>query len=89
MDSESSALDYLKNNPNNKKRFWETDIGKVFAHGIHEHNSAIGLIKGAISLYRKGHYTGKGLADAIETYTKKAQDSVDFIYTKTRELQGF
>jgi hypothetical protein len=74
------------------KKFWDTDTGKVFAHGLHEHNSAIGLIKGKIYLYKKGAYKISDipkLVEQLEGNVKKAQDAMDFIYKNIRELQGF
>jgi len=75
-----------------KDKFWDTPIGKAFGHAIHEHNSAIGLIKGKIYLYKRGVYKISDipkLVEELEGNVKKAQDAMDFIYTKTRELHGF
>jgi hypothetical protein len=92
MNNESSAFDYFLNNPNSKKKFWETDMGKIFAHGIHEHNSALGKVGTKIALYKAGKYTLKDipfLVNDLQNDLKKAQDSMDYIYENVRKLQGF
>lgn len=73
-------------------QFWQTDMGKIFAHGIHEHNSALGKIGAKITLYKSGKYKKEDehfLINELQNDLKKAQDSMDFIYEKVRKLQGF
>lgn len=73
-------------------QFWQTEMGKIFAHGIHEHNSALGKIGTKIAFYKAGGYKVKDipfLVNQLENDLKKAQDSIDFIYENVRKLQGF
>lgn len=71
-----------------KKRFWDTEEGKLFSHAIHEHNSAIGSIKNYNLFYERNRHNQEILTEErIEAMIRnnkeniqKATDSMDLLY---------
>lgn len=69
-------------------KFWDTEDGKVFSHAIHEHNSAIGMIKHYnqfFESYRNNPdiMTEEVILSMIEKNKKnceKAFESMDMLY---------
>jgi hypothetical protein len=70
------------------QKFWSTEDGKAFSHAIHEHNSAIGMIKNH-NLFFERHrndpkvLTEERIASMIESNkrnTQKAFEAMDFLY---------
>lgn len=76
------------------KQFWKTEKGKIFMHGIHEHNSALGLINSEVYFLKEFHskLSQKDInerLDRIENQKKKAIESMDYIYENIKKLEGF
>jgi hypothetical protein len=72
-------------------KFWDTEIGKIMSHGLHEHNTVLGQI--ARSRYYIEHKFDSLTKEQIliqinniEEGKKKAQEAMDFIYEKLKAL---
>jgi len=77
------------------KRFWDTEEGKIVSYGMHEHGGATCNIGANIQLLQmrleKGNLSNEELKDRLEKMSnslKKADDAVDYIYTKFKERHG-
>lgn len=83
----------------NETNFWETKIGKILSHGIHEHNSGLGYIQNGKSLLMKefklaqedelSEISFQILFDKNMATIRKGQDkckeSIDYIYKNLKE----
>jgi hypothetical protein len=73
-------------------RFYETEEGKLFAHVIHEHNSAIGMIKNHNLFYERHRNNLEILTEerilsriqSIKDAVDKAQEAMDLLYVHYR-----
>ena len=71
------------------ERFWDTEEGKLFGHAIHEHNSAMGMIKNYNLFYEKYRDNTDVLTEERilamiknnKSSVQKAMDSMDLLYT--------
>lgn len=66
-------------------KFWTTDLGKILSHGIHDHNSGLGIIVNYTSMIKKNPEKIDEYLVNILTGKKKCEESIDYIYTKIRE----
>jgi len=74
--------------------FWKTPVGKIFSHGIHEHNSGLGMIINyALFIERlneKGELTDEKLKEylqKIKDNKNKCEEAMDYVYTEIKKLQ--
>lgn len=73
--------------------FYQTEVGKVLAHGVHENNSSVGQIKNIIYLIRGAFDNGEYLTigemkqylDMLESAAKKSQDGMDYVYENIKK----
>jgi|SRR6187402_45060 len=74
-------------------RFWDTELGKKFSHTIHEHNSAIGMIRSYVQFIETYYKDPTKLTEErfllylknTEESCKKALDAVDYTYKYAQE----
>lgn len=73
-------------------RFRDTEEGKIIFHGLHEHGGATCNIGANILLLKrkieKGELSNEELEERLESMSrslKKAEESIDYIYTKFKE----
>ena len=72
-----------------EKNFWETKEGKIIGHGIHDHNSAIELLRGYLEYSECPNNiftTKEEYNDKIKKLFKKTQVSIDYIYTSFKNI---
>jgi len=74
--------------------FYNTEVGKILAHGIHEQNSSLGQISSCVYLLKSekenGDLTNEEFLkymDMIESAIKKNKDGMDYIYIKLKEIE--
>lgn len=70
--------------------FMSTEPGAILYHGVHDHNSAMGQIKQSLDMIID--HINNGEIDQAKTYleiikksVKKAEDSIDYIYSKIKD----
>lgn len=84
--------------------FWKTKIGKIFNYGIHEHNSGLGYISSSkhyiqycidnklLEITFKDDKIKEGFNNSLERIINgknKCKESLDYIYTKIKEEEGY
>lgn len=78
-----------------KVNFWKTPEGKIISHGIHEHNSGLGIINNYIRWFE--YSLEKGIQHSKEEQLEvlarmrdgkvKCRESIDYIYIELKKLQ--
>lgn len=80
-------------------RFWDTEEGKILAHGIHEHSRGMSYIINSVAIIKalmmNGSIKFEGDDDSLAQFNKYlelilegkkvSKDSIDFIYTKFKD----
>ncbi len=77
-----------------KPNFLNTQVGKVLAHGIHEHNSGMGFIISAVNLINLEHENGTLTTEMLEKYLDiiikgkiKSTEGIDYIYEQLKTIE--
>jgi len=74
--------------------FWKTPEGKILGHGIHEHNSGLGIISNYLKHLKyiiendleKDKDDLLKVLESIEKARIRCRESMDYIYTNIKEL---
>lgn len=76
-----------------QKKFFDTELGKIAFHVIHENNGAMGLINNNIhilkTLIELGELTDEKLTDVLNVMkncVERTNAATDFLYVKTKEF---
>lgn len=74
--------------------FYNTEVGKILAHGVHENNSSAGQILGLSRIIREESRTKELSQEDLEKYltmmetaVKKSQDGMDYVYSHIKALE--
>ncbi len=77
-----------------KPNFYQTQVGRILAHGIHEHNSGMGFIVSAVNLIKSEHESGTLTNEILEKYLDiiikgkdKSTDGIDYIYEQLKSIE--
>lgn len=80
-----------------KISFWKTPEGKILSHGIHEHNSGLGILQNYIKWFEYSlknnieHSKEEQLKvlDSMKNAKTKCSESMDYVYEEIKKLKGY
>ncbi len=77
-----------------KPNFYQTQVGNILAHGIHEHNSGMGFIVSAVNLIKSEQESGTLTKEMLEKYLDiiikgkdKSTNGIDYIYEQLKTIE--
>lgn len=78
-----------------KPRLFDSELGKIIFHVIHENNSAMGLIRNNVDFLKKakefGDLTDDKFFDVlqrIDNQVQKSNEAIDFLFVETDKNQS-